>query len=139
MGLPRWSAVQPRWRAALALAMVFVAGVAGGALIEDLADAVEDAVFTADHDDDDESEEAILKKLDLTASQREGVARALQAREARLEVYWDAQLPRMELLLDSSRNTIRTLLTPSQREAYDTYISRLRLNPRHELEEHDDD
>ena len=45
----------------------------------------------------------------------------------------------MELLLDSSRNAIRALLTPSQREAYDTYIRRLRLNPRHALEEQDDD
>ena len=139
MRLPRWSALKPRWRAALALAMVFVAGVAGGALIEDLADAVEDAVFTADHDDDDESEEAFLKRLDLTASQREGVTRALHGREDRLEAYWDTQLPQMELLLDSSRNAIRALLTPSQREAYDTYIRRLRLNPRHALEEQDDD
>lgn len=139
MRLPGWSRLAPRWRAATALLMVFAAGLAGGALIEDLADAVEDAVFSSDHDDDDESEEHFLKGLDLTAEQRKGVDSALDGRAHRLEAYWDAQLPELGVLLDSSRGAIRTLLTPPQREAYDTYISRLRLNPRPDLEEDDDD
>jgi Spy/CpxP family protein refolding chaperone len=137
----RWSAVTSRWRAAVALLMVFAAGAAGGVLLEDVVDAMDWPEFEArGHDDDlDDSEETILANMDLTAEQRASVERLFEEREDRLETYWDAQLPELEQLVDSSREEIRSLLTPEQRTIYDTHVSRLRAHLRRELrEDHDD-
>lgn len=136
----RWTAMAPRWKAILALIMVFAAGIAGGALVEDIADDIERPFAEADDDDGgEESEETILANLSLTPEQRTGIERAFEAREDRLERYWDAQLPSLDAVIDSSREEVRSLLTPEQRTIYDSQVTRLQLYSRRELrEEHDD-
>jgi Spy/CpxP family protein refolding chaperone len=137
----RWAAVSPRWRAVLALVMVFAAGLAGGAALEDIVDDIDRPVFAAgDHDDDDDvSEETILANLDLSPEQRASIERMFETREDRLEAYWDRQLPDLEALIDSSRSEIRGILTPEQRTTYDSQLTRLRVHLRRELrEDHDD-
>jgi hypothetical protein len=136
----RWTAVSPRWKAILALVMMFAAGLAGGALLEDIADDIERPAFAAEDDDDgDYSEETILANLHLTPEQRASIERVFEAREDRLESYWDTQLPDLEALIDSSRGEIRVLLTPEQRTTYDSQLTRLRVHPRRELRgDHDD-
>ena len=137
----RWTAVTPRWKAILALVMVFLAGLAGGVVLEDIADDIDRPVFAADHDDDgdDLTEETILANLDLTPEQRASIERVFEVREDRLESYWDAQLPDLEALIDSTRGEIRGILTPEQRTIYDSQLTRLRVHARRELrEEHDD-
>jgi len=138
----RWTAVSPRWKAILALVIVFAAGLAGGALIEDIADDLDRPVFAAaddDDDDDDLSEETILANLDLTPEQRAAIERAFEAREDRLESYWDTQLPDLDGLIDSSRSEIRAILTPDQLTIYDSNVTRLRIHERRELREIQDD
>ena len=137
----RWTAVAPRRRALIALLLVFAAGLAGGALLEDLVDEIDRPLFAAaDHDDEDDfSEERLLRSLDLTGEQRSRVERAFAAREDRMETYWEGRLPELESMIDSSREDIRAILTPEQRAVYDSQLRRLRLQPRHELEEDDDD
>jgi hypothetical protein len=137
----RWSAATPRWRAIVALLMVFAAGAAGGALLEDVVDEIDWPEFEArDHDDRwGDSEETILANLDLTPEQRASIDRLFEAREDRLESYWDAQLPELERLVDSSRQEIRSLLSPEQQAIYDTHVSRLRADLRRDLREDDDD
>ena len=136
----RWAAVAPRRRAVIALLLVFATGLAGGALLEDIVDEIDRPLFAADdHDDDDFSEERLLRNLDLTGEQRSRVERAFAAREDRLEAYWEGRLPELESMIDSSREDIRAILTPDQRAVYDSQLRRLRLQPRHELEEDDDD
>lgn len=138
----RWRAANPRWKAMLALVMVFAAGLAGGPLVEDIVDDIDRPVFAADHDDDDDhdlSEETILANLDLTPEQRASIERVFEAREDRLESYWDTQLPDLEALIDSTRGEIRDILTPEQRTIYDSQLTRLRIRVRRELrEDHDD-
>jgi Spy/CpxP family protein refolding chaperone len=137
----RWAAVSPRWRAVLALVMVFAAGLAGGAALEDIVDDIDRPLFAAgdDDDDDDVSEETILANLDLSPEQRASIERMFETREDRLEAYWDRQLPDLEALIDSSRSEIRGILTPEQRTTYDSQLTRLRVHVRRELrEDHDD-
>jgi hypothetical protein len=137
----RWSAMAPRWRATVVLVMVFAAGAAGGALLEDIVDDIDWPGF-ADRghgDDSDDSEETILANLDLTAQQRASIERLFEQREDRLESYWDAQLPELERLVDSSREEIRSLLTPAQRTIYDTHLARLKVQLRRDLREDEDD
>jgi Spy/CpxP family protein refolding chaperone len=137
----RWAAVSPRWRAVLALVMVFAAGLAGGAALEDIVDDIDRPLFAAgdDDDDDDVSEETILANLDLSPEQRASIERMFETREDRLEAYWDRQLPDLEALIDSSRSEIRGILTPEQRTTYDSQLTRLRVHLRRELrEDHDD-
>jgi Spy/CpxP family protein refolding chaperone len=138
----RWTAIAPRWKAILALIMVFAAGAAGGALVEDIADDLDRPFAEADDDDNDDgetSEENILANLSLTPEQRTGIERAFEAREDRLERYWDAQLPSLDAVIDSSREEVRSLLTAEQRTIYDSQVTRLQLYSRRGLrEEHDD-
>lgn len=138
----RWTAVTPRWKAVLALLTVFVAGLAGGGLLEDIVDDIDRPAFAAeDHDDgdDDLSEETILANLDLTPEQRANIERVFEAREARLESYWDTRLPDLEAVIDSTRGEIRSILTPEQLTIYDSQLTRLRLHVRRALrEDHDD-
>lgn len=136
-----WAAVSPRWKAVVALVMVFAAGLAGGALLEDIVDEIDRPVFAADNDDDDDdlSEEAILANLDLSSEQRASIERVFEMREDRLESYWDTELPSLEALIDSSRSEIRGILTPEQRIKYDSQLTRLRVHARRDLrEDHDD-
>ncbi len=137
----RWSAVAPRRKAILALGLVFAAGLVGGAAIEDIADEIERPFFTAHRDDDEDadSEETILANLDLTPEQQASIEQVFEAREDRLESYWDARLPDLDLLIDSSRQEIRGILTPAQRAIYDSGLARLGIDERLELiEDHDD-
>ena len=138
----RFMAVSPRRRALLALAMVFAAGLAGGALLEDVVDDLDNPFAAAgDHDDNDDfdSEEDILANLDLTPDQRAGIERVFQAREDRLERYWESQLPGLETVVDSSRAEIRTILSPAQRATYDSGLTRLRVYSKKDWrEDHDD-
>ncbi len=131
----------PRWRALLVLLLVFAVGLGVGAMSEDVLDELDRPLFAGhhDHEDGDESEEDLLADLDLTAGQRAAIERVFEAREDRLESYWDLQLPGLEALIDSSRAEVRALLTPAQRTTYDSRVASLRLYPRHELGEDDDD
>jgi len=130
----------PRWKAIVALVLVFAAGIAGGALMEEIADEFERPFAEADDDNRPAaSEENILANLDLTAEQRAAIERVFESREERLEAYWDAQLPGLEAVIDSSRQEVRTILTPVQRTAYDSQLIHLRVHPRRILKEENDD
>ena len=109
--------------------------------MEDIVDEIERPFFAAGHDDEDDglTEESLLERLDLTAEQRVQIERAFEAREDRLEAYWDAHLSELESVIDSSRQDIRAVLTPDQRAVYDSQLGRLRLQSRRELEADDDD
>jgi hypothetical protein len=134
-------AAAPRWKAVLALVMVFAAGFAAGALVEDIADDLDRPFAEADDDDDGgaQSEETILANLDLTPEQRAGIERVFEAREDRLETYWDSQLPDLDAVIDSSRDEVRGLLTPEQRTIYDSQVTRLRIYSRQGPREDNDD
>lgn len=129
-----------RVKAWLTLLLVFSAGLGTGLLIEDTVDELDRPLFGAsDREDDDFSEEDLLEGLNLTREQRAAVERAFESREDRLETYWEARLPELEIVIDSSREEIRSILTPEQRAIYDRQLTRLRMDPHRQPGEDDDD
>jgi Spy/CpxP family protein refolding chaperone len=137
----RWGTVAPRHKAWLALLLVFLVGIAAGALIESIADEIDRPLFSAarhDDDDDDFSEEDLLDDLKPSREQRAAIERVFESREDRLESYWETRLPELETLIDSSRDEIRAILTPEQRAIYDRQLTRLRSDSRRRLGEDDD-
>jgi hypothetical protein len=120
-----------RRSAILALAAVFLVGLAGGAVLEEVVDDIDWPFVTHDGGDrdrpddpmDDDAEEAFFDRLGLPRDRREAVERALDAREDRLKRYWEGKIPELEALVDSSRAEIRMLLTPEQRAAYDRWVA----------------
>lgn len=125
----------PRARrtAVLVLAAVFLVGLAGGAVLEEVVDEVRwpwseraaDRQPKSDDPWDDDAEEAFLERLGLRPEQLRAIDRALDAREDRLERYWDGKLPELRGIIDSSRAEIRLLLSPEQQAAYDRWIANL--------------
>ena len=123
----------PRARrtAVLVLAAVFLVGLAGGAVLEEVVDEVRwpwseraaDRQPKSDDPWDDDAEEAFLERLGLRPEQLRAIDRALDAREDRLERYWDGKLPELRGIIDSSRAEIRLLLSPEQQAAYDRWIA----------------
>ena len=121
-----WAA---RRTAVLVLIAVFLVGGAAGWVAEDLADEIHwpwhhhDAKAPDRPDDDepfdDDAEEDLLETLGLSRVQDDSVDRLLDTREDRLEEYWKSRLPDLQAIVDSSRQEIRAVLTPAQREAYD--------------------
>lgn len=119
-----------RRSAIAALAAVFLVGLAGGVVLEEVVDDFDwsSANHTNDRDQpddpiDDDAEEAFFARLGLQADQRAAIERALDEREDRLERYWEGKIPELRALVDSSRAEIRLLLTPEQQSAYDRWIS----------------
>jgi hypothetical protein len=121
--------IAARRTAVLVLAGVFAVGLAAGALLEDV---VDDVAWPFTHADggevrpddawDDDAEEAFLERLGLRPEQLKTIDRILDAREDRLERYWEGKLPELRGMIDSSRAEIRVLLTPEQQAAYDRWI-----------------
>jgi hypothetical protein len=124
-----WAA---RRTAVILLLAVFLVGGAAGWLLEDVMDDIhwpggQTEGSTPDrHDDDepfdDDAEEEFLESLGLSRGQLDSVDHLLDRREDRLEDYWKSRLPDLQSLVDSSRQEIRGLLTPDQREAYDRWL-----------------
>jgi hypothetical protein len=120
----------PKRSAILVLAAVFAVGLAGGVVLEEVADDVA-WPFGARHEErdkqddplDDDPEEAFFDSLGLPADRRAVIERALDAREDRLEQYWEGKVPELRALVDSSRAEIRLLLSPDQQAAYDRWIA----------------
>jgi hypothetical protein len=125
-----------RQKAILILLLVFLAGIGGGLVLEDAVDDGEwpswlgggraDSDRTTDPMDDD-AEEEFLERLGLSRAQLEAVDSLLDEREDRLEAYWQANLPEIQTLIDSTRVSIRALLDPEQRRAYDQWIEQQRV------------
>ncbi|MGH7630760.1 MAG: hypothetical protein ACREOF_15515 [Gemmatimonadales bacterium] len=119
-----------RRSAVAALAAVFLVGLAGGVVLEEVVDDFDwPTANHANHRDqpddpmDDDAEEAFFDRLGLRADRRAAIDRALDEREDRLERYWEGKIPELRALVDSSRAEIRLLLTPEQQSAYDRWIS----------------
>jgi hypothetical protein len=124
---------RPRRIAVLLLAAAFVVGLAAGAVLEEVVDDVswpwaeraDGRQPNSDDPWDDDAEEAFLERLGLRPEQLQAIDRALDAREDRLERYWEGKLPELRGIIDSSRAEIRLLLSPEQQAAYDRWVTEL--------------
>lgn len=126
-----WAA---RRTAVLVLIAVFLVGGAAGWVAEEVADEIhwpghqhkDKAPDRPDDDEafDDDAEEDLLETLRLSRTQDDSVDQLLEAREDRLEEYWKSRLPDLQSIVDSSRQEIRAVLTPAQRDTYDRWLGR---------------
>ena len=124
-----WAA---RRTAVLVLVAVFLVGGAAGWVAEEVVDEIhwpghQHKDKTPDRSDDDEpfdddAEEDLLETLGLSRAQDDSVDQLLEAREDRLEEYWKSRLPDLQVIVDSSRQEIRAVLTPAQRDGYDRWL-----------------
>jgi hypothetical protein len=124
-----WAA---RRTAVLVLIAVFLVGGAAGWVAEEVVDEIhwpghQHKDKTPDRPDDDEpfdddAEEDLLETLGQSRAQDDSVDQLLEAREDRLEEYWKSRLPDLQAIVDSSRQEVRAVLTPGQRDAYDRWL-----------------
>jgi hypothetical protein len=122
----------PRRTAVLVLLAVFLIGGAVGWVAEEVVDEIDwparhDQGKTPDRPDedepfDDDAEEDLIETLGLNRVQLDSVEDLLDRREDRLEEYWKSRLSDLQAIVDSSRQEIRTVLTPEQRTAYDRWL-----------------
>ena len=61
-----------------------------------------------------------LERLDLTAAQRSRVDSILERRRSQLDAFWSGPGTRLRAIVDSTRDEVRAVLTPSQRASYDS-------------------
>jgi Spy/CpxP family protein refolding chaperone len=61
----------------------------------------------------------IIDRVDLSADQRQRINGILEKRRKEADALWQAQKPMLRSIVDSTREEIRTLLTPEQRAVYD--------------------
>lgn len=66
----------------------------------------------------EEKRVSILDQLDLTPEQRGRVDVILAHRRDQTEVFWDSAGPRLEAIMDATREEIRAILTPEQQAEY---------------------
>jgi Spy/CpxP family protein refolding chaperone len=64
-----------------------------------------------------------LVPLHLTAAQRASVDSILTRRRAQLEKFWAGPGQQLRLVVDSTRNEVRAVLTPAQRATYDSLMA----------------
>ena len=67
-----------------------------------------------------------LGRLGLTTTQRATVDSILQRRRVQLERFWAGPGQQLRLVVDSTRNEVRAILTPAQRATYDSLLAERR-------------
>lgn len=60
-----------------------------------------------------------LEQLNLSAEQRAKVEQIMERRREQTSAFWENEGARLRVLVDSTRNEIRAVLTPEQRAEYD--------------------
>jgi Spy/CpxP family protein refolding chaperone len=108
--------------AALLLALAFGVGALSGMAAEE-AFGIDWFEFLDPGREDDE--DRLLAGLGLSEEQRERAEAILERREEELEDYWEARLPEIRRMLDSSYADVRATLTPAQQARFDERVERL--------------
>jgi len=67
-----------------------------------------------------------LDRLDLSAAQRARVDSILERRRSQLDAFWAGPGTQLRAIVDSTREEVRSVLTPAQRAAYDSIGARRR-------------
>jgi len=109
----------------LALAFLFVAFVAGGALGFAAERVGGDRLFAKDRGENKMLDQ-FTAEIGLTPDQRMAVDSILDERHRRMEALFATIRPQMVAIRDSARNQIALRLTPEQRVKYDQYLANQR-------------
>lgn len=116
--------------AALALLLVFGAGVAGGVALERtwLDDAAGDRMAGSRDGDGDERERTVIERfseeLELTGEQEARIDTILTGVRERMHEMWSEVRPRYRAVVDSARGRILEVLTEAQAERYRELLRR---------------
>ncbi len=100
----------------LLLATFLVGALAGAATIRVVSAREPTAAQRRDRDDARGQRNSLLDRLDLTAAQRAQADSILERRHAQLDAFWKDHGPWMRAVVDSTRQEIRAILTPEQRQ-----------------------
>lgn len=68
----------------------------------------------------------LFADMALTPAQARRIEAIRETREARLEAYWESQLPDIQRIMDDSYGEMRGVLTPGQRPAFDRRVRDIR-------------
>lgn len=127
------SVSKQRWLGITVLVVTFLAGGVVGAAVRELtaeAGPVVAADRTARSDDDDrerrERRRFPYAVLGVEGEQRARIEAALEQGRDNMAALWNEYEPRMKAVVDSTRATVDSLLTPEQRQKYAEYRERRR-------------
>lgn len=109
-----------RFAGALLLAAMFAVGILAGVAFAQFNPYAQAQGDVAECDDrNDRRRGSIYDNLDLTADQQARIQSILEERKQQMAAFWDENGPRMEMIVDSARAEIRSVLTESQRAELD--------------------
>jgi Spy/CpxP family protein refolding chaperone len=122
-----------RFAGALLLAAMFAVGTLAGVAFAQFSPFGAQAQTQAPdcRDRDDRRRGSIYDDLGLTADQQGRIQSILETRKQDMAAFWDENRPRMEMIVDSARAEIRSVLTEEQR----TELDRRRAERRRQHEE----
>lgn len=108
------------------LAVTFIAGALAGAAI-DRAVSSDSRTETRERQEDNDRERSyIIDRVDMSEDQRATIDSILELRVHRMRDVWRQVAPRLDAITDSTRSEIMDVLTPEQREQYESMLKRRR-------------
>ena len=123
---PAGSAISSRVRlaAVAALLATFVAGAAVGVGLNQWRHRTDDGRVGRGHGGG--GPRGFLAPLDLSTAQRATVDSILERHRGELDRFWAGPGQQLRVIVDSTRNEIRAVLTPTQRAKYDSMLTERR-------------
>ncbi|MFO7894888.1 MAG: hypothetical protein R6U63_14230 [Longimicrobiales bacterium] len=108
------------------LAVTFIAGALAGAAVDRAVNSDSRVESRERQEDNDRERSYIIDRVDMSEGQRATIDSILDLRVHRMRAVWREVGPRLDAITDSTRSEIMDVLTPEQREQYESMLKRRR-------------
>ena len=127
------SATRARALGLALLATIFATGALAGAAFERVSGRAPAASSSApDAACERKPKGLIVYQVNPTPEQRTRIDAIMERRRAEMDEFWDGEGRRLRAIVDSTRNEIRRVLTPTQRAEYDRLVAEARARKERE-------